>query len=107
MAVDARRIAILGTGKIGEALVSGLLSSEWRTPDEIVASTRRPERAEELRSRYGVAATTSNPEAVAGSALLVISVKPQDIEILLGEVGGLVSPEQTVLSIAAAIPTAM
>ena len=106
MAVDARRIAILGAGKIGEALLAGLLSSGWREAHEIATSVRRPERAEELTQRYGVAATLSNGEAAARAAVVVIAVKPQDITILLGEIGGLVSPEQTVLSIAAAIPTA-
>ena len=102
---DGRKIAILGAGRIGEALISGLLSSQWRTPAEIAATCRREERVTELEERYGVAATLSNPEAVAGSALVVIAVKPQDIEALLGEVGGLIAPEQTVLSVAAAIPT--
>ena len=106
MATDARRIAILGAGKIGEALLSGLVSSGWRSPDEIAASGRRAERIDELKERYGVAATLSNPEAVAGASLVVVAVKPQDIEVLLGEIGGLIGPDQTVLSIAAAIPTA-
>ena len=106
MAVDERRIAILGAGQIGEALLTGLLSSGWRTAAELSASTRREERAEELRERHGVAVTLSNAEAAAGAALVVIAVKPQDIETLLGEVGPLRRPEQTVLSIAAAIPTA-
>src|SRR5918996_6466642 len=104
--VDPRKVAILGTGRIGEALVSGLLSSGWRAPAEIAATTRREERAAELRERYGVAATLSNPEAVAGASLVVIAVKPQDLDVLLGEIGPLLSPEQTVLSVAAAIPTA-
>ena len=103
---DARKIAVLGAGKIGEALITGLLSSGWREPGEIGASTRREERVAELRERHGVAATRSNAEAAAGAALVVIAVKPQDIETLLGEIGTLVQPEQTVLSIAAAIPTA-
>jgi pyrroline-5-carboxylate reductase len=107
VAVDSRRIAILGTGQIGEALVKGLLASGWRAPEEIAASARRPERAVELRDLYGVAATLSNPEAISGAALVVISVKPQDIEVLLGEIGGLLTTEQTVLSIAAAIPTSL
>jgi pyrroline-5-carboxylate reductase len=106
MAVDERRIAILGVGKIGEALVSGLLSSGWREPGDLSATVRRPERVDELKERHGVAATLSNPEAVARAALIVVSVKPQDIDALLGEIGTLVTPEQTVLSIAAAIPTA-
>jgi pyrroline-5-carboxylate reductase len=103
--LDERKIAILGAGRIGESLIAGLLSSGWRSPDEIAATARRAERVAELAERHGVAATLSNRDAVAGAALVVISVKPQDIESLLGEVGGLILPEQTVLSVAAAIPT--
>jgi pyrroline-5-carboxylate reductase len=99
-------IAILGTGKIGEALLSGLLSSGWRKPGEIVVTSRREERVAELHERYGVRATLSNADAVGGAELVVIAVKPQDIESLLGEIGGLLSEAQTVLSVAAAIPTA-
>ena len=106
MAIDERKIAILGAGRIGEALLSGLISSGWREPEEIAATSRRPERADELRERFGVAATTSNPEAVSDAAVVVISVKPQDLDALLGEVGGLIGADQTVLTIAAAIPTA-
>ncbi len=106
MAVDERKIAVLGAGQIGEALLSGLLSSGWRQAGELSASTRREERADELRERHGVAVTLSNVEAIRGAALIVIAVKPQDIETLLGEIGALIQPEQTVLSIAAAIPTA-
>ena len=103
---NARKIAILGAGRIGESLISGLLSSGWRKPSEIAATGRRAERVAELRERHGVDATLSNHDAAAGAALVVIAVKPQDIDVLLSEIGGLILPEQTVLSIAAAIPTA-
>jgi pyrroline-5-carboxylate reductase len=105
MAVDERRIAILGAGQIGEALIAGLLSTGWRKPEEIVATVRREERAKELEERHGVRAMTSNTAAVSGARLIVIAVKPQDFEVLLGEIGGILSTEQTVLSIAAAVPT--
>jgi len=105
MAVDERRIAILGAGKIGEALVRGLLSSGWRGPDDLVATARRQERVDELRERHEIHATLSNAEACSGAALVVVAVKPQDIDALLGEIGGLLTAEQTVLTIAAAIPT--
>ena len=97
------RIAILGAGKIGESLLAGLRSSDWA---DIVATSRREERVQELRERHGVDATTSNPEAIRGADIVVLAVKPQDIEALLGEVGHLVTPDQTVLSVAAAITTA-
>jgi pyrroline-5-carboxylate reductase len=106
MAIDERRIAVLGAGKIGEVLVSGLLSSGWREPGEISASARRQERLDELRERHGIEVTRSNAEAVSRAALVVIAVKAQDIETLLGEIGTLIQPEQVVLSIVAAIPTA-
>ena len=48
------RIAILGGGRIGEALLSGLLSSGWRDADEIVVGDRAEERIAELRERYGI-----------------------------------------------------
>ena len=99
-------VAILGAGKIGESLLSGLLSSGWRTPEEIVVTGRRRERVDELVQRYGVRGTTSNAEAVPDADVIVLAVKPQDFDILLGEIGPVVSDGQTVLSVAAAIPTA-
>ncbi len=101
----SRRVAIIGCGKIGESLLAGLLSSAWRKPDDVIASCRREERATELRGRYGVETTLSNSQAVAGAGLVVLAVKPQDFDPLLGEIGRVLSPEQTVLSVAAAIPT--
>jgi pyrroline-5-carboxylate reductase len=101
-----RKVAILGGGRIGEALLSGLLSSGWREKDEIAVSDRSGERVAELAERYGVHATGANAEAIAGAGLIVVAVKPQDIDALLDEIGGDLTPEQTVVSVAAAIPTA-
>src|SRR6266550_2555255 len=106
MPVNGRRIAILGGGKIGESLLAGLLSSGWRKPEEMVVTGRRQERIDELAERYGVETTLANTDAVSGASFIVIAVKPQDFDVLLGEIGGLLTPEQTVLSVAAAIPTA-
>jgi pyrroline-5-carboxylate reductase len=98
-----KRIAILGTGRIGEALLSGLLSSGWT---DIVATSRNATRVVELHERHGVEATTSNPDAIAGAAIIVVAVKPQDIDALLAQIHDTVTAEQTVISAAAAIPTA-
>jgi pyrroline-5-carboxylate reductase len=103
----SRRICVLGAGKAGEALVAGLLSSGWAQPADIVATARRQERLDELTERYGIETTTLNSAAVKGAEVVVIAVKPQDIEALLGDVGGVLESSQTVLTIAAAIPTAL
>jgi pyrroline-5-carboxylate reductase len=104
--MNSRRIAILGGGKIGESLLAGLLSSGWRKADEIVVTGRRRDRLDELAERYGVETTLSNADAVQGAGFIVIAVKPQDFDVLLGEIGHVITPEQTVLSVAAAVPTA-
>jgi pyrroline-5-carboxylate reductase len=98
-----QRLAILGGGRLGEALLAGLVTSGWAN---VVVTSRRVARADELHERYGVEATTANADAIRGAALVVVAVKPQDIAALLAEVGGALEPTQTVLSVAAAIPTA-
>ena len=57
MAAANRTIALLGAGRIGESLLAGLLSSGWRSADEIVATGRREERLHDLAERHGVRTT--------------------------------------------------
>ena len=99
------KLAVLGGGKMGEALVAGLVASGWRSADDIVVTGRREERLAEMAKNYGVEVTTDNVAAVAEANLVVLAVKPQDIEALLGEISAHVSAEQTILSVVAAIPT--
>ena len=99
------RLAVLGTGKMGQALVAGLLGSGWRQPGEITATARSPERITELAEKYGVETTLDNSAAVAGADVVVLAVKPQDIDALLSEIADHVTPQQTILSVVAAIPT--
>ena len=99
------RLAVLGTGKMGEALVAGLLASGWRRPEDVVVTARREERLEELIESHGVEATLENAKAVAGAEIVVLAVKPQDMESLLADISAHVTPDQTILSVVAAIPT--
>jgi pyrroline-5-carboxylate reductase len=103
----SRKIAVLGCGKIGESLVAGLVSSGWRDPGEIVATARREERLRDLADRHGVETTTSNRDAVEDAGIVVVAVKPQDLDDLLAELRGGVADSQTVISIVAAIPTTL
>ncbi|MEA2476954.1 MAG: pyrroline-5-carboxylate reductase [Actinomycetota bacterium] len=90
---------------MGEALVAGLVASGWRKADDIVVTGRRPERLDELATRYGVKTTTNNAEAVTGAQIVVLAVKPQDIEALLADISATIGSDQTILSVVAAIPT--
>jgi pyrroline-5-carboxylate reductase len=99
------KIAVLGAGKIGEALLSGLISA-GRDAADLMFTERYPEREQELTARYGVTAVD-----VAGAAksadILVVAVKPQDIDALLDVLAAEVSPGTLVVSLCAGLPTAL
>jgi pyrroline-5-carboxylate reductase len=96
-------IAILGAGKMGEALLSGLLRA-GRPPSDVAVVVRRAERGEELREAYGVPVLTAE-EAAKDASTLVITVKPQDMARMLDEMVPFVSGSQLVISVAAGITT--
>ena len=99
-------IAILGTGKMGEALLSGLLRAGHPAAG-VAAVSRRDERAAELRERYGVP-TPSATEAAKVADTLVLAVKPQDMGTLLDEIAPSVpaAGDRLIISVAAGITTA-
>ncbi|MFB7129601.1 pyrroline-5-carboxylate reductase [Kitasatospora xanthocidica] len=99
-----QKIAFLGTGKIGEALLSGLLRA-GKDPADVLVTARRPERAAELADRYGVVAV-SNAEAAKLADTLILAVKPQDMGALLEELAPHVGADRLVISAAAGVPTA-
>jgi pyrroline-5-carboxylate reductase len=101
--MSERRVAFLGGGKMGEALIAGLIRSGGRTKDEIIVTSRRAERAAELAGRHGVTTTLSNEEAARWTPTLVITVKPQDMEALVAQVKEAVGPDHLVISFAAGI----
>lgn len=97
------KLALLGCGKMGEALLAGLLASDWCSADDIVVTARREERLEELRAAHGVRTSLDNSTAISGADVIVLAVKPQDIEALTSSIAEQVRSDQTVLSVVAAV----
>jgi pyrroline-5-carboxylate reductase len=96
-------IAVIGAGKIGEVLLSGLVKASWPV-DRLIATARRPERADELRVRYGVR-VASNADAAQAADVIAIAVKPQDAGALLAELGPQIPAGKLVISLCAGLPT--
>ena len=96
-------IGILGAGKMGEALLSGLLRA-GRSPSGLLAVVRRPERASYLRQAYGVSVVTA-AEAAKSADTLILTVKPQDMTVLLDEIAPHLPPDRLVISVAAGVTT--
>jgi pyrroline-5-carboxylate reductase len=97
------KVAILGAGKMGEALMSGMLRA-GRPPADLLFSERHPDRTATLQERYGVTGVTTAAAARAADTLL-IAVKPQEMATLLEELAETLTGETLVITIAAGIPT--
>lgn len=101
-------IAIIGGGKIGEALISGLLSQETVAPKDITVANRRSERSEELSNTYGVVCVTEASIAAEGADILFLCVKPKDVLGVLEQISPVLessSLETIVVSMAAGLST--
>ncbi|WP_425955148.1 pyrroline-5-carboxylate reductase [Xylanimonas sp. McL0601] len=104
MNLDKARLAVLGTGNMGEAVLAGALRAGL-APGNVTATARRPERASELTEKYGVRTTADNVAAAHDADVVVLAVKPKDMAALLSEVGDALRPEAVVVSVAAGLST--
>src|SRR4051794_1513806 len=98
-------VAVLGGGRIGEALLGGLVAAGY-DPAALSVVERDAARADDVAARLGIEVVGA-VEAVRRADVLVVAVKPQDVEGVLGEVAdALPQPRPVVVSLAAGIPTA-
>lgn len=103
------RLAFIGCGVMGEAIIAGLLRKQLVSPDQIAGSHPRVARCEEMRKKYGVemfeqnkdAALAVSPSGPDTGSLLILSVKPQRLRHVLEELKGSIHQDQLVVSIVA------
>ena len=110
-ALNGTRLSFIGCGVMAEAIIAGLLSQDLVKPEQVVGSHPRVERREELEQKYGIrifennreaaVASTSLNDQAATSSIVILTVKPQRLGIILGELREMVQPEQLVISIVA------
>lgn len=102
---DRPSVVILGAGAMGEVLASGLLRAGWG-PDDLTLVVRRDERRRELEKSTGVTVTLDPLEGIADRTVIVVAVKPRDVDRLLEEISGSVRSDHIVVSLAAGVTTA-
>jgi len=101
-----KKIGIIGTGNMGEALASGLVSSKKSSPDHIICTDVREDSLESIKDNYGVVTTTNNSDAIRESDIIIYSVKPQILASVLKETAPCLDMSKLVISIAAGVPLA-
>jgi pyrroline-5-carboxylate reductase len=98
-------VAVLGAGKIGESLLAGLLA-DGHPAERLMFVERARARATEVSARHGIASVAAQTAADAAD-VLVVAVKPQDIEAVLSELSPAVAPGTLVVSLCAGLPTSL
>lgn len=94
------RLQFIGGGRMGEALLGGLIAEGWAQPDELAVVETLAERRRELSSRYPHTLVSDTPQVAVDS---VLAVKPDDAAAAAEALGVLEPPR--VLSIAAGVRT--
>lgn len=101
--MNAKRIAFLGAGNMGEAMIRGLLKAGLATPADITAADLRAEQLAALSSELDIHVTPDAAGAAINSELVVLAVKPQSIPALLASFQGHLPSTTLVVTIAAGI----
>src|SRR5437868_6753895 len=101
------RIAVLGAGNMGAALIGGIVN-RVAPADRVIATTRTAERATVIAKRYGIRATAGgNSEAAAQADLIVLAVKPGTLPKVVTEIRDVLGEDKVILSLAASVSIAM
>ena len=102
-----KKLALIGAGKLGEGLLSGMLGSQLVPVSHVEATVAHQPRAYYLAEKYGVKAHTNNRKAVAGADLILIGLKPQQVKGFLHEVKKGLRKDALIISAAASVTTAL
>lgn len=98
-----KRYAVIGLGTLGEALVSGLLRTGAVARDDVIGTVAHEPSLERVRQKLGIAATRDNREAVRGRDVVILSVKPQNMDTVVRELADVLTPQQLVITVAASV----
>lgn len=99
-----KKIGLIGCGNMGEALLAGLIKNEEFRNEDIAVSEKQEGKLNSLKNKYtGVNFTNNNKSTVENSEVIILAVKPQDMEALLKEISPSLKTSQLLISIAAGI----
>ena len=96
-----KRISFIGSGAMGEAMISGLLHQSIVPPEAIIAADSLQDRLSYIEKKYGVKGYTQNKTAVENSDVVILAVKPQRLASIIKDLNGLLLSHALVISIIA------
>lgn len=99
------RLAVLGAGNMGGAMVAGLLSGKVLRATQVTIADVDAARRGALQKKFGVRTEKNNRAAAQDADVLALCVKPQQMAPVLAELAGHVGPKTWVISVAAGVRT--
>ena len=99
------KIGVLGAGKMGPAIIRGVIRAGLVEKEQVMASEPRDEAREVLAREVGIKVTRDNREVCDFADVIILAVKPQIVPIVLDEVSDKIGKNKIVVSIAAGVPT--
>jgi len=99
------RIAVLGAGKMGGILVQAFLSAGLVAAEDLTATVAHEDRAQALAARFGIAVSMDNLRAAQQADVVLVGVKPQQVEELLRGIAPALTPGKLLISFAASVKT--
>jgi len=97
------RLAFIGSGVMGEAIIAAVLQGGLAQPTDVTACDVVPQRREHLSQAYGIVTAEQAADAIAGSDLIVLAVKPQEFPTVTRDLRGKLATGQTAVSIMAGV----
>lgn len=101
---ENKKIAFIGGGIMGEAMIRGLLVQDIVKPSQIIVSDPWAERLDYLKNRHAIAVTNQNAEAAEAGQIVVLSIKPQSLPVVMPAIRGHLRRQDLLLSIIAGTP---
>jgi pyrroline-5-carboxylate reductase len=95
------KIAFIGGGNMGEAMLAALLDKGLSLPQDISVGDISQSRRQHLQQKYGVTVMADNREALRNAGVIVLAIKPQNLAQVMAQLSGQIKPTQLVLSIIA------
>jgi pyrroline-5-carboxylate reductase len=100
-----KKLAVLGTGKLGSILLRAYLKQDLFKPKNVTATVKHAEKAAKLAKELGISVATENRKAAKGADIILLGVKPQVVSEVLKEIAPELSEKTLVISVAASVPT--
>jgi pyrroline-5-carboxylate reductase len=103
--LSEKKLAVLGTGKLGGILLRAYLKQGLFKAKRVTATVKHSEKAATLAKEFGVNVTTENRQAVRGADIILLGVKPQVVGDVLKEIATELTEKTLIISVAASVPT--